>query len=141
MSDKNRTFKKFDTYADYTTLVRLATDAKVYPREANAGEQQGEDVVLTFCDNSRIENTVEMWIDARLHPFHNELGKKMRKGDVVQIRGKLRWRLGNDGSLRGKIYDAKLATYAGFDRATDGDVAAGLGLGGLGKDPVPPSFE
>ena len=58
------TGKKFDTYANTTYLVRLAQDAKVFPRK-----DEGEDVVLTFCDNSRIDSTETLWVDARVVKF------------------------------------------------------------------------
>lgn len=98
---------KYDTFAEITYLVKLAQDPKVFKRDDG-----GEDVVLTFCDNSRIEGTEDMWVDARVAKFISERAKKYRKGDEVQIKGKLRFKRNNEGGLRGKIYDAMVNSFA-----------------------------
>lgn len=98
---------KFDTYATTTYLVRLAQDAKVFKRD----DGKGEDVVLTFCDNSRITGTEELWVDARVFSFQAERSKGYRKGDEVQITGKLRFKKQDDGGIRGKMYDARVDSF------------------------------
>lgn len=103
---EEKIFKKYDTFAETTYLVRLAQDAKVFDRTDG-----GEDIVLTFCDNSRVETTEDMWVDARLARFQNERGKLLRKGDDIQVRGKLRFKKQDDGSYRGKIYDAVFNSF------------------------------
>lgn len=104
MTDTN--YKKLDTFAETTYLVKLAQDPKVYERE-----DKSHDVVLTFCDSSRFENLLDMWVDARVVRGQGERAKKLRKGDMVQIRGKLRFKRQNDGEVRGKIYDAVISTF------------------------------
>lgn len=104
---------KFDTFATVTYLVKLAQDPKTFKRDDG-----GEDVVLTFCDNSRIEGTEDLWVDARVAKFIAERAKKYRKGDEVQITGKLRFKRNNEGGLRGKIYDAMVNSFVKLsDRA------------------------
>lgn len=106
--------KKFDTYATTIYFVRLAQDAKVFKRK-----DEGEDVVLTFCDDSRVEGTEQLWVDARIIKFQSERAKKYLKGDLVQIEGKLRFKLQDDGKYRGKIYDAKVNSFEKLsDRGT-----------------------
>lgn len=123
-----KSYKKFDTFASITYLVKLAQDAKVYTRE-----DKGEDVVLTFCDNSRIEGTEELWVDARVARFQAERARLYRKGDAVQISGKLRFKRQNDGQIRGKIYDATVDSFVFTgDRKSEVEAPA---------DPVPPQFE
>jgi hypothetical protein len=100
-------FKKFDTYAQTTYLVRLAQDAKVFERK----DGSGVDVVLTFPDNSRIEGTETMWIDARVAKFQSDRAKNFKKGNEVQVVGKLRFKKQDDGTLRGKIYDAVTSSF------------------------------
>jgi hypothetical protein len=107
---------KFDTFAETVYLVKLAQDAKTFPR----GSGDGDDVVLTFCDNSRIEGHESMWVDARLIKFQADRGKKYRKGDAVQIRGKLRFKLQDDGKMRGKIYDAIVQSFVPLSERTEG---------------------
>jgi single-stranded DNA-binding protein len=104
MSEK--TFKKLDTFSSFTALVRLAQDPKVFKREDGS-----HDVVLTFCDSSRFDNHEDLWIDARMGRTVADRSKKLRKGDQVQISGKLRFKKQNDGTYRGKIFDAQLATF------------------------------
>lgn len=99
-------YKKLDTYATYTALVKLAQDPKVYPRE-----DQSHDVVLTFCDSSRFDNLEDMWVDARVVRGQMDRAKRLRKGDEVQIMGKLRFKRQGDGTYRGKIYDAVISTF------------------------------
>lgn len=101
------TGKKFDTYATTTYLVRLAQDAKVFERK----DGKGIDVSLTFVDNSRIEGTEEMWVDARVLSFQADRAKNYAKGDEVQVTGKLRFKRQEDGTLRGKIYDARVESF------------------------------
>lgn len=130
---EKKTYKKFDTFATTTYYVKLAQDAKVFTRE-----DKGEDVVLTFCDNSRIEGTEELWVDARIARFQADRAKLYRHGDPVQITGKLRFKRQNDGAIRGKIYDATVDSFVYTkDRevtGTESDVPAP-------GDPVPPQFE
>ena len=99
-------YKKYDTFAETTYLVRLAQDAKVFERK-----DSGEDVVLTFCDNSRVDNTEDLWVDARVARFQAERAKNFKKGDELQIRGKLRFKRQDDGTYRGKIYDAVVNSF------------------------------
>ena len=105
---------KFDTYSETNYLVRLAQDPKTFPRKDG-----GEDVVLTFVDNSRIEGTEEMWVDARVAKFQAERSKKYLKGDEVQVKGKLRFKKQNDGALRGKIYDATVQSFVKLSERGD----------------------
>lgn len=100
-------FKRYDTHAQTTYLVRLAQDAKVFDRK----DGSGSDVVLTFPDNSRIEGTETMWIDARVAKFQSDRSKGYKKGDEVQVIGKLRFKKQDDGTLRGKIYDATVNSF------------------------------
>jgi len=97
---------KLDTIAKTTYFVKLAADPKVYTRDDGS-----HDVVLTFCDSSRFDNHVEMWVDARVVRGQAERAKKMRKSDHVQIEGKLRFKKQEDGSLRGKIFDAVFQSF------------------------------
>lgn len=109
------TGKKFDTYANTTYLVRLAQDAKVFDRK-----DEGQDVVLTFCDNSRIDSTETLWVDARVVKFQAPRAKGYKKGDEVQVMGKLRFKKQDDGTLRGKIYDAVVNSFVKLsDRGLD----------------------
>ena len=100
-------FKKFDTFSRYTAYVKLAMDARVFERE----DDKSEDVVLTFCDNSRVNNTEELWVDARVSRWQAERARLFRKGDQVQIEGKLRFKAQHDGRWRGKIYDAVVNSF------------------------------
>ena len=100
-------FKKYDSFTRYTALVRLAQDAKVFERKDG-----GEDVVLTYCDNSRVNETLDIWVDARVARHQADRAKKYRKGDEVQIEGKLRFKKQDDGNIRGKIYDAIVNSFA-----------------------------
>lgn len=104
MSEKE--YKKLDTFATYTVLVKLAQDPKVYVRDDGT-----HDVVLTFCDSSRFENLEDMWVDARVIRGQADRSKRLRKGDEVQITGKLRFKRQDDGKVRGKIYDAVISTF------------------------------
>lgn len=108
MSDTNEKpfSKKLDTYSDTVYLVKLAQDPKVYTRDDGS-----HDVVLTFCDSSRFDNHQDLWVDARVVRGQSERAKKMRKGDEVQIRGKLRFKLQEDGKIRGKIFDAVFYSF------------------------------
>lgn len=106
--------KKYDTYATYTCLVRLAQDAKAFPRK-----DEGEDVVLTFCDNSRIEGMEDLWVDARVVKFQAPRSKAYRKGDEVQITGKLRFKKQDNGTIRGKIYDAVVSSFVKLAERSD----------------------
>lgn len=116
MSENTGGYKKYDTFAKTIYLVKLAQDAKVFKRD----DDKGEDVVLTFCDNSRIEGTQEMWVDARVKSFMNERAKKYRKGDTVQVSGKLRFKIQDDGGVRGKIYDAEVDSFVNTNERTEG---------------------
>lgn len=108
MSNENgqKEYKKLDTYATTIYLVKLAQDPKVYERE-----DKSHDVVLTFCDSSRFENLEDMWVDARVVRGQSDRAKKYRKGDMVQIMGKLRFKKQDDGKIRGKIYDAVIQSF------------------------------
>ena len=99
-------FKKLDTFSKTTYFVKLAADPKVYVRE-----DQGHDVVLTFCDSSRFDNLEDLWVDARVVRYQSDRAKKFRKGDIVQIEGKLRFKRQEDGKYRGKIYDAMVNSF------------------------------
>jgi hypothetical protein len=121
-------FQKYDTFSETTYLVRLAQDAKVFTRDKG----DGDDVVLTFCDNTRITGTEDLWVDARVARFISERAKGFRKGDEVQIKGKLRFKRQNDGTMRGKIYDAMVNSFVKL-RDRNGDAPT--------EDPVPPTFE
>lgn len=126
-----KSYKKFDTFATTVYYVKLAQDAKIYTRE-----DKGEDVVLTFCDNSRIAGTEEMWVDARIARFQADRAKLYRHGDAVQITGKLRFKRQNDGQIRGKIYDATVDSFVfTADRKAETEGAD------VPSDPVPPNFE
>ena len=94
---------KWDTFAETNyQLVRLAQDAREYDQKNG----DGKDVVLTFCDSSRIDGTIDMWVDARVVRYQSKLAVYYRKGDMVCVRGKVRYKLQDDGSVRAKIYDA-----------------------------------
>lgn len=127
MSD-NKEYKKLDTFAHYTAMVKLAQDPKVYVREDGS-----QDVVLTYCDSSRFENLEDLWVDARVWRGNADRAKKLRKGDIVTVSGKLRFMLQKDGRWRGKIYDANLSTFVS---TADRDEVAPAQHGGQG-----PSFE
>lgn len=120
---ETREYKKYDTFAETTYMVRLAQDAKVFSRTDG-----GEDVVLTFCDNSRIESTEDMWVDARLARFQGERGKLLKKGDDVQLRGKLRFKKQDDGTYRGKIYDAVFNSFVALKERAPSVVAETKGM-------------
>lgn len=104
MTDK---FKPMDTFAKTTYLVKLSQDAKVFPRK----DGKGDDVVITFADNSRITGTETLWVDAKPRSFANDRVSKYKKGDVVQVTGKLRFKKQDDGSMRGKIFDAEIDSF------------------------------
>jgi single-stranded DNA-binding protein len=103
---ETKEYKKMDTFARYTAYVKLAQDPKVYKRDDGS-----HDVVLTFCDSSRFDNLEDMWVDARVHRGQGDRAKKLRKGDLCQIEGKLRFKRQEDGKVRGKIYDAIVSTF------------------------------
>lgn len=106
---------KFDTYAQTTYYVRLAGDARTYERE----DKEGEDVVITFMDSSRVNNTEDLWVDARVARFQADRAKLLKKGDEVQVEGKLRFKLDREGKMRGKMYDVTFKTFAKLsDRVT-----------------------
>lgn len=100
------TMKKLDTFAEYSVYVKLAADPKVYERE-----DKSLDVVLTFCDSSRFDNHVDLWVDARVVRGQSERARKFRKGDMVWIKGKLRFKRQNDGGIRGKVFDATVSSF------------------------------
>jgi single-stranded DNA-binding protein len=106
MSNETKEYKKLDTYAQTIYLVKLAQDPKVYKRE-----DESHDVVLTFCDSSRFDNLEDLWVDARVVRGQSDRAKRLRKGDMVQIAGKLRFKKQDDGKIRGKIYDAVVQTF------------------------------
>jgi hypothetical protein len=126
-------YKKYDTFATTTYFVRLAQDAKVFARPDG-----GEDVVVTFCDNTRIAGTEDLWVDARVTKFLTDRAKGYRKGDEVQVSGKLRFKKQDDGSIRGKIYDATVNSFISMkDRGIEYTPRT---KAGAGEDPVPPAF-
>lgn len=102
-------YKKYDSFSRYTAFVRLAQDAKVFDRKDG-----GEDVVLTYCDNSRVNETLDLWVDARVSRTIADRAKLYKKGDHVQIEGKLRFKAQDDGTIRGKIYDAWVNSFVNF---------------------------
>lgn len=108
------TFKKLDTFAEYTVMVKLAQDPKAYPRDDGS-----HDVVLTFCDASRFDNHEDMWVDARVVRGQSDRAKRFRKGDQVQIRGKLRFKRQDDGRVRGKIFDAVVNSFVNTSERTE----------------------
>lgn len=132
--DNQKNYKKYDTHAETTYMVKLAMDARVFERG-----DKGDDVVLTFCDNSRIEGTLEMWVDARVQRYFSDRARQLKKGDEVLITGKLRFKATNDGGVRGKIYDARIASFVPFQK----DWALGANGNGAaeGDDPIPSAFE
>ncbi len=103
---EGREYTKLDTFAETTYMVKLAQDPKAYPRDDGS-----HDVVLTFCDSSRFDNHVDLWVDARVVRGQSERAKKYRKGDQVQIKGKLRIKMQEDGKPRGKIFDATVNSF------------------------------
>lgn len=124
---ETREYTKYDTFASVTYLVRLAQDAKIFKR----ADDKGEDVVLTFCDSNRIPNHEDMWVDARVAKFQADRAAKFQKGDVVQIIGKLRFKRQDDGTYRGKIYDAVVSSFVstrdrGPDMLTKPDASSGV---------------
>ncbi len=95
-----------DTFAKTTYYVRLAQDPKVFVRD-----DAGHDVVLTFIDTSRFDLTEDLWVDARVVKQQADRAKKYRKGDLVMLEGKLRFKRQDDGTLRGKMYDAYASSF------------------------------
>lgn len=106
MTFENKQYTKLDTFAETTYMVKLAADPKAYPRDDGS-----HDVVLTFCDSSRFDNHEDMWVDARVVRGQSDRAKKMRKGDQVQIKGKVRYKRQEDGKYRGKIFDAVFQSF------------------------------
>lgn len=107
-------YKKLDTFADYSAMVKLAQDPKVFTRDDGSF-----DVVLTFCDSSRFDNHLDLWVDARVVRGQSDRGRKMRKGDMVQVKGKLRLKKQEDGSVRGKIFDAVFNSFVNTSERTE----------------------
>ena len=112
--NETKTYKKMDTYAKTTYFVRLAQDPRVFPREDGT-----QDVVITFVDSSRFDNLETLWVDARVHRVQADRAKKLRKGDKLQVEGKLRFKRQGDGSMRGKIYDAFFSILDGISERED----------------------
>lgn len=106
MTETKTEYKKLDTFAETQYMVKLAQDPKVYKRDDGS-----HDVVLTFCDSSRFDNLIDMWVDARVVRGQADRAKRLRKGDIVWIKGKLRFKRQEDGQVRGKIYDAVVSTF------------------------------
>ena len=106
--------KKLDTFGEVTYMVKLAADPKVYSRE-----DKSLDVVLTFCDSSRFDNHLDLWVDARVLRGQQDRARKFRKGDMVQIVGKLRFKKQNDGGVRGKIFDARISSFQNTSDRTE----------------------
>lgn len=109
-------YKKMDTFARTVYMVKLASDPKVYVRDDGS-----HDVVLTFCDSSRFDNLEDMWVDARVVRGQSDRAKRLRKGDIVQIEGKLRFKAQDNGKMRGKIYDA---VYSSFTQVAEREEVA-----------------
>lgn len=107
-------FKKLDTFAESNYYVKLAQDPKVYPRDDGSF-----DVVLTFCDSSKFDNHLDLWIDARVVRGQSDRGRKMRKGDMVQVKGKMRYKRQEDGTVRGKIFDAVFHSFVNTSERTE----------------------
>lgn len=107
-------YKKLDTFSETTALVKLAADPKVYIRE-----DKSLDVVLVYCDSSRFDNHQDLWVDARVIRSQQDRARKFRKGDMVQIRGKMRYKKQNDGGLRGKIFDAYIQSFTNTSERTE----------------------
>ena len=103
---EKREFTKLDTFAETVYMVKLAADPKAYPRDDGS-----HDVVLTFCDSSRFDTHEDLWVDARVVRGQADRAKKMRKGDAVQIKGKVRYKRQEDGKYRGKIFDAVFQSF------------------------------
>lgn len=120
-------YKTYDTPSTTVYMCRLANDPKVFQRK---GDKPGEDVVLSFADNSGIEGHETMWVDARVANFQAERAKKYLKGDIVQIRGKVRYKMQKDGTLRAKIYNAEVESFQSLkDRGAGAGAAAAAGEG------------
>lgn len=107
-------YKKMDTFSETTALVKLAADPKVYIRE-----DKSLDVVLTYCDSSRFDNHMDLWVDARVIRSQQDRARKFRKGDMVQIRGKMRFKRQNDGGVRGKVFDAFIQSFTNTSERTE----------------------
>lgn len=101
-----REYTKLDTFSESRYYVKLAADPKVYTRD-----DQAHDVVLTFCDSSRFDTHMDLWIDARVVRGQADRAKKFRKGDLVVVSGKLRFKQQEDGKIRGKIFDAVVQSF------------------------------
>lgn len=99
-------FTKLDTFSETVYMVKLAQDPKAYPRDDGS-----YDVVLTFCDSSRFDTHEDMWVDARVVRGQSDRARKFRKGDQVQIKGKMRYKRQDDGRYRGKIFDAVVNSF------------------------------
>ena len=113
MTFETKQYTKLDTFSETTYMVKLAADPKAYPRDDGS-----HDVVLTFCDSSRFDNHEDMWVDARVVRGQSDRAKKMRKGDQVQIKGKLRYKRQEDGKVRGKIFDAVFQSFVNTSERT-----------------------
>lgn len=121
--------RNYDTFAKTTFLIKLAQDPRVFTRKDGK-----EDVVLTFADNSRVEGTVEViWVDARVKSFMNDRAKKYRKGDIMQITGKYRIRLQDDGTIRGKMYEVDVDSFVKTKSEDDPEIPM--------NEPAKPVFE
>lgn len=101
------TGKRFDTHATTTYLVKLATDPKVFPGR----EGKPEDVILGFADNSWMEKAETLWVDAQIANFQSQRAKGYRKGDQVQVTGKLHFLRDKEGNLRGKMFGATVQSF------------------------------
>ena len=119
MTFENKQFTKLDTFAETVYMVKLAADPKAYPRDDGS-----HDVVLTFCDSSRFDNHEDMWVDARVVRGQSDRAKKMRKGDQVQVKGKVRYKRQEDGKYRGKIFDAVFQSFVNTSERTPIEPAA-----------------
>ena len=113
MTFENKQYTKLDTFAETVYMVKLAADPKAYPRDDGS-----HDVVLTFCDSSRFDNHEDMWVDARVVRGQSDRAKKMRKGDQVQVKGKVRYKRQEDGKYRGKIFDAVFQSFVNTSERT-----------------------
>ena len=106
-------YTKLDTFSETIYMVKLAADPKAFIRQ-----DESLDVVLTFIDTSRFKGHMDLWVDARVLRAHSERAMKFRKGDIVQLRSKLRFRLNNNGTIRGKMFDAYVSSFVNTSERT-----------------------
>lgn len=87
-------YAKFDSASSYENrYARLTKDAEV----KSFGDGK-ESVRITFVDTSRNENDADMWIEAQAPDRMAEKVKHLKKGDVVDVEGKLSMRRYGDNN-------------------------------------------